>query len=115
MHACEYSRFLRARKFDLPKTKIMWTDHINWRREFKVDELYDHFDYKEVKEVDKIYPQFYHRTDKDGRPVYIEVLGKIDVAKLYQVTTPERQLQRLVVEYEKFLRDRYVDLLCSLS
>lgn len=43
---------------------------------------------------------------QDGRPVYIEQLGKLDLNKLYTVTTPERQLQRLVVEYEKFLRDR---------
>ena len=33
-------------------------------------------------------------------------MGKLDLNKLYTVTTPERQLQRLVVEYEKFLRDR---------
>jgi hypothetical protein len=33
-------------------------------------------------------------------------LGKVDVTKLYTLTTPERQLQRLVVEYERFLRDR---------
>jgi len=45
---------------------------------------------------------------QDGRPVYIEILGKIDVNKLYQVTTQERQLQRLVVEYERFLRERRV-------
>lgn len=38
---------------------------------------------------------------KDGRPIYIEQLGKLDLTKLYKVTTPERQLQRLVVEYEK--------------
>lgn len=38
--------------------------------------------------------------------MYIEQLGKLDLNKLYSVTTPERQLQRLVVEYEKFLRQR---------
>jgi len=99
-------RFLRARKFDLPKAILMFTDCEKWRREFKVDELYQSFEYKEKEEVSKIYPQFYHKTDKDGRPLYIEQLGKLDLNKLYTVTTPERQLQRLVVEYEKFLRDR---------
>ncbi len=43
---------------------------------------------------------------QDGRPLYIEQLGKLDLTKLYQVTTPERQMQSLVVEYEKFQRDR---------
>lgn len=99
-------RFLRARKFDLEKSKLMFTDCEKWRKEFKVDELYETFEYPEKKEVDAIYPQFYHKTDKDGRPIYIEQLGKLDLTKLYKVTTPERQLQRLVVEYEKFLRDR---------
>lgn len=43
---------------------------------------------------------------QDGRPVYIEQMGKLDLNKLFSVTTPERQVQRLVVEYEKFLRQR---------
>lgn len=58
-------------------------------------------------------PCLYRKLDihflQDGRPVYIEILGKIDVNKLYQVTTQERQLQRLVVEYERFLRERQVN------
>ena len=53
---------------------------------------------------------------QDGRPIYVEILGKIDLTKLFAVTTPERQLQRLVTEYEKFLRDRCaVTLSISLS
>ena len=43
---------------------------------------------------------------QQGRPIYIERLGKLDINKLYACTTQERQLQRLVYEYEKFLRDR---------
>ncbi|KAK4046415.1 cytosolic factor, phosphatidylinositol/phosphatidylcholine transfer protein [Microbotryomycetes sp. JL201] len=99
-------RFLRARKFDLQKAKVMWIDTQKWRKEFKVDELYETFDYTEKAEVDKLYPRFYHKTDKDGRPVYIEQLGKLDLKELYKHTTPERQIQSLVVEYEKFQRDR---------
>lgn len=99
-------RFLRARKFDLPKAKLMWSDFIKWRNEFHVDELYQSFEYPELPQVNKYYPKFYHKTDKDGRPVYIEILGQIDVAKLATITTDQRQLQRLVVEYERFLRDR---------
>ena len=48
---------------------------------------------------------------QDGRPIYVEILGKIDLTKLFAVTTPERQLQRLVTEYEKFLRDRCASIL----
>lgn len=99
-------RFLRARKFDLEKAKIMWEANEKWRIEFGTDEIARQFDYKEQVEVDKYYPQYYHKMDKDGRPIYIERLGKLDINKLYAVTTQERQLQRLVHEYERFLRDR---------
>jgi hypothetical protein len=43
---------------------------------------------------------------QDGRPVYIQQLGKLDVKALYAITTQERMLQQLVYEYEKFLSDR---------
>ncbi|KDN46651.1 putative SEC14-phosphatidylinositol/phosphatidylcholine transfer protein [Tilletiaria anomala UBC 951] len=99
-------RFLRARKWDLEASLAMFEEAEKWRKEFKVDELYDTFEYPEKQEVDKYYPQYYHKTDKDGRPVYVEQLGKLDLKALYQVTTPERQIQKLVVEYEKFQRER---------
>lgn len=78
-------RFLRARKWDLEATFTMFSDAEKWRRDFKVDELYENFDYPEKEKVDEIYPQFYHKTDKEGRPVYIEQLGKLDLKKLYEV------------------------------
>lgn len=64
------------------------------------------FNYPEQSEVDKYYPQYYHKTDREGRPIYIEQLGKLDYNKLYALTTQERQLKHLVSEYEKFFRDR---------
>ncbi|KAF8336457.1 CRAL-TRIO domain-containing protein [Cantharellus anzutake] len=100
-------RFLRARKFDIPKAKAMITSQERWRKDFGVDELHKGFDFPEKAEVDKYYPQFYHKTDKDGRPVYIERLGKIDVKALYTITTQERLLKRLVYEYERCLNDRF--------
>lgn len=45
-------------------------------------------------------------VSQEGRPIYIEQLGRLDLTKLYAVTTPERQMQSLVVEYERFQRDR---------
>ncbi|KAG9020850.1 cytosolic factor, phosphatidylinositol/phosphatidylcholine transfer protein [Tulasnella sp. UAMH 9824] len=98
-------RFLRARKFDLPKTKLMWDNSEKWRKEQGVDQLL-HFDFPEGPEVMKYYPQYYHKTDKDGRPVYIEQLGKLDIDALYKVTTQDRLLKRLISQYEQFLHER---------
>ncbi|KAL8831263.1 MAG: hypothetical protein Q9170_005382 [Blastenia crenularia] len=94
-------RFLRARKFNVNLAKQMFIDCEKWRKEFGVDELVRNFDYKEKPKVSEFYPQYYHKTDKDGRPVYIEQLGGIDLPAMYKITTAERMLQNLVVEYEK--------------
>ncbi|KAE8151014.1 CRAL-TRIO domain-containing protein [Aspergillus avenaceus] len=94
-------RFLRARKFDVAAAKTMFVDTEKWRKEFGTDELVRTFDYPEKADVFKYYPQYYHKTDKDGRPVYIEKLGKIDLNAMYKITTAERMLQNLVTEYEK--------------
>lgn len=99
-------KFLRARKFDVAKAKEMLLSAENWRKEFGVEEIMTNFDFKEKAEVDKYYPQFYHKTDKDGRPVYVERLGLLDIKALYAITTQERQLKRLVYEYEKFATER---------
>lgn len=43
---------------------------------------------------------------QDGRPVYIEQLGGIDLNAMYKITTAERMLQNLVNEYEKLADPR---------
>ncbi|CAO1602869.1 cytosolic factor, phosphatidylinositol/phosphatidylcholine transfer protein [Xanthoria calcicola] len=99
-------RFLRARKFNVNLAKQMFTDCEKWRKEFGVDNLVKNFEYKEKPKIFEYYPQYYHKTDKDGRPVYIEQLGGIDLTAMYKITTAERMLQNLVVEYEKLADPR---------
>ncbi|KAG6330452.1 hypothetical protein ID866_8640 [Astraeus odoratus] len=99
-------RFLRARKFDVAKAKAMLLSAEQWRKDFGIEDLMRNFKFTEKEQVDKYYPQYYHKMDKDGRPIYIERLGSLDISALYKVTTQERQLQRFVIEYEKFLTDR---------
>lgn len=86
----------------------MFVDSEKWRSEFGggVENLTRTFDYKEKPQVFAYYPQYYHKTDKDGRPLYIEQLGKIDLRKMREITTDERMLQNLVVEYEKMADPR---------
>ncbi|KAG9317014.1 CRAL-TRIO domain-containing protein [Chiua virens] len=106
MHDPTLLRFLRARKFDVAKAKAMILSAEQWRRDFEVEDIVKNFVFTEKAEVDKFYPQYYHKMDKDGRPVYIQRLGKIDVNALNTITTQDRQLRRFVLEYEKFLTER---------
>ncbi|KAI9831198.1 MAG: cytosolic factor, phosphatidylinositol/phosphatidylcholine transfer protein [Phylliscum demangeonii] len=99
-------RFLRARKFHVDLAKQMFTECEKWHKEFGVDYLVRNFTYEEKAKVFEYYPQYYHNVDKDGRPVYIEQLGKIDLSAMYKITTGDRMLQNLVVEYEKFADPR---------
>ncbi|KAM0716098.1 hypothetical protein Q7P37_008612 [Cladosporium fusiforme] len=101
-------RFLRARKFIVEQSKQMFVDCEKWRSEFGggLDNLVPNFDYQEKPQVFAYYPQYYHKTDKDGRPLYIEQLGKIDLTAMRKITTDQRMLQNLVVEYEKMADPR---------
>lgn len=99
-------RFLRARKFDLPKTIEMVDKCENWRKEKQVDQLVETFKFEESDKVQEIYPRFYHKTDVQGRPVYVEVLGKLDLDKLFKITTKERMESFFICEYERLMRVR---------
>ncbi|RDA91864.1 hypothetical protein CP533_3682 [Ophiocordyceps camponoti-saundersi (nom. inval.)] len=122
-------RFLRARKFDVAQAKQMFVDCEKWRKDTKLDDDVPNWTYPEKKDVAKYYKQFYHKTDKvscsaavdpippypnswgsphaqDGRPIYIETLGGIDLKAMYEITTSERMLTNLAVEYERLADPR---------
>ncbi|OUM53861.1 hypothetical protein BVG19_g3182 [[Candida] boidinii] len=99
-------RFLRARKFDVMKAKEMFIECEKWRKEKHIDTILKDFEYSEKPVVAKYYPQYYHKTDKDGRPVYFEELGSVNLTEMYKITTQERMINNLVWEYESFVRYR---------
>jgi hypothetical protein len=101
-------RFLKARRFDIGKTKEMLIDYENWHKESDVPGIIKSFAYPEQAKVAQLYPRFYHKTDKKGRPIYIEQLKDIDSHKLFQLTTEERFVKKYIRDYEKLIQYRFV-------
>jgi hypothetical protein len=72
-------RYLVARKKDVKNAVTFFQESVEKREEIKLDELF----IKPIPEIEKIkmqFPHSWHGYAKDGRPVYVEWMGNVDVS-----------------------------------
>ena len=100
-------KFLRARKFDLEKTIKMFKNFIEWRKKEDVDNIEKNFHFREKIELQKVYPHGCHKVDKKGRPVYYQLISKIDIDKIFKITTEERLVRHFIQESEDFMKYKF--------
>ena len=54
----------------------------------------------------EFYPHGYHNVDKKGRPIYIECQGRLNIDKMFQITSEDRLLRHYIQSYEVLLKLR---------
>ncbi|KAL4423649.1 hypothetical protein ABPG75_000950 [Micractinium tetrahymenae] len=97
-------RFLRARKHNIYKAKVMILDTLNWRKEANVDTVLTDFHFHEKDQFNKWYPEGFYGVDREGRPIYVQQPGKMDTDQLWKFTTLERCVRYHLQQQERYWR-----------
>jgi len=75
-------RFAKRNAFDVAATVEQIAAYLKWRKDNGVDKVLETPSYPGLELIRKIVPYAYHQFDIDGRPIYLERTGMINVAAL---------------------------------
>lgn len=94
----EMMRFLRARKLDVAAAVTQYVDCVAWRAATVSPDILGPDPNEPVYAA--ICPHANHKFDKQGRPIYIEKTGLIDLPKLLKHVNAETLVRRHVRQQE---------------
>ena len=100
-------KFCRARDFDIKEVVKMFKKFIEWRKENGVDYVCENFNFHEFNDVLTIYPHGFHKVDREGRPIYYQILSKLDAKKLFEIVSSERLIKYFTQIYELTMKYKF--------
>ncbi|XP_069608215.1 SEC14-like protein 1 [Ranitomeya imitator] len=95
-------RFLRARDFNIDKSREILCQSLTWRKQHQVDYLLSTWSPPQV--LHDYYAGGWHHHDKDGRPLYVLRLGQMDTKGLVRALGEESLLRHVLSINEEGLR-----------
>jgi len=100
-------KFCRARDFNIEGTLEMFKNFIKWRNDNGVDYICENFEFPEFNKVLKLFPHGFHKVDKEGRPIYYQILSKLNTSELFKVVTTERLIKYFTQCYELMMKYKF--------
>jgi len=73
-------KFLRDRSGNVKKALQLFATMMEWRHTENVDDALS-WRFDNISQVKEFYPHRFHSFDKEGRPIYIERVGQLDIDK----------------------------------
>ncbi|XP_056265107.1 SEC14-like protein 1 isoform X2 [Pseudoliparis swirei] len=95
-------RFLRARDFNMEKSREVLCQSLTWRKQHQVDYLLETWTSPQV--LQDYYTGGWHHHDREGRPLYLLRLGQMDTKGLVRALGEESLLRHVLAINEEGLR-----------
>ncbi|KAL4491767.1 hypothetical protein ABPG72_006022 [Tetrahymena utriculariae] len=99
-----FLKFLNARDGSINDSCQMFIDFLQWRINNQVESI-NEFQFQEYDQVQSVYPHGFHGYDNEGRPIWIENLGKLKLKELMTVTNEERLKKYFIQNFEYLVNE----------